>query len=240
MSDDKSKQPVNILQRIMTVIRDESRVLSEAVMDSCGTKRFEDDILVAQKKLQAAKSEITDVMAKELQTARKIDIAKGQIIDMEAEVMAALDANDEELAFVKAQAVVELEKDMLVQKEVQKSYALNLEHLKTMMEQTERELKEFERQLSMVRTTENIQKVTAAVSKNFDSIDSQLLSARRSLDRIRAQQKQVDQKTSDQGPEALGLQSRTQEGRSAGHQEQLTQDAQAVLKRIKHRDDDLS
>ena len=60
--------------------------------------------------------------------------------------------------------------------------------LKDLVKKTERQLKEYQRQLSMVKTTESVQKASAAITDNFASSNSKIISAKDSLERIKERQ----------------------------------------------------
>jgi len=193
MSDDQKKSTgKNILEKIMTVIRHDSRVLSEAVMDSSGTRIHEQQIAVAKENLQQAKSAISAELAVELQCSRKVKLLAEQVEQQERLIIEALHQNDEAKAFELATEMVELERDQAAERAILQSHELHLGHLTRQMELAERELKDLERQLAMVQTTADIQKATEVVTKNFAQADAKMLSAKRSLERIRRKQQQID------------------------------------------------
>ncbi|MBL4774291.1 MAG: PspA/IM30 family protein [Alcanivoracaceae bacterium] len=183
---------MNILKKIMTAIRGSSRELGEAIIDSQGTRIFEQEIEDAKEGLKNAKHDLTQVMAKEMQASRKIDILKKDIEKNEGFVNDALEKNKETLALEIAGKVSELEADKSMQVEAQRSYASHIAKLKGLMEKAERQLKDYERQLNMVKTTENVQKATATITDNFGTTNSTLLSAKESLERIKQKQQDFD------------------------------------------------
>jgi phage shock protein A len=183
---------MNILKKIMTAIRGGTRELGESIIDSQGTRIFAQEIEDAQESLKKAKQDLTQVMAKEMQASRKADSIQVEIDKNEDFVNDALAKNNEALALEIAQKVAELEQDKSIQVDAQQSYEKHIAKLKGMMEKAERQLKDYERQLTMVKTTENVQKATAAISDNFGTTDSTLMSAKESLDRIRKKQEDFD------------------------------------------------
>ena len=183
---------MNILKKIMTAIRGGSRELGEAIIDSQGSRIFEQEIEDAKEGLKKAKHDLTQVMAKEMQASRKIDILQKDIEKNESYVNDALEKNEEALALEIAGKVSELEADKSMQVEAQQSYASHIAKLKGLMEKAERQLKDYERQLTMVKTTENVQKATATITDNFGTTSSTLLSAKESLERIKQKQEDFD------------------------------------------------
>lgn len=193
MSDDPSKDNKNILAKIMDTIRTESIGLRDAVMESAGFNQFERQIEAAKNNLERAKSALTDEMADELQASRLVKITQDKINQKELLIVDALGQGDEDHAFQLATQMVELEQDLLSQHQIKHSHELHLGHLTRQMENAERLLKDLSRQLTMVNTTDKIQKATDAITKNFEQADSKLLSAKKSLDRIRKKQQMVDE-----------------------------------------------
>ncbi|PIE41873.1 MAG: hypothetical protein CSA47_02455 [Gammaproteobacteria bacterium] len=104
------------------------------------------------------------------------------------------------------------------------------------METAEKQIKDYERQLTMVKTTENVQKATATITDNFSASNSTLLSAKESLERIRAKQQDFDDRF-------LAAEQLDSESSGANLAEKMkavgigedSENAQAVLARIKAR-----
>ena len=191
MSGDNLR-PTNTLQKIIKAIRDDSRLLSEAVLDTDGTQKFADEIDQAKHSINSAKQELLDVMAKELQTVRKIELTESQKLTAEAKVKQALAQADEKQAWQLAQNVVDMEQDISMLAQVKKSCALYIAQLKSQMERSERHIKDVERQLTMIKTTENVQQATAAITKKFTEVDAKLWSVKQSISSIRDKQQSAE------------------------------------------------
>lgn len=183
---------MNILKKIMVAIRGGTRELGKSIVDLHATRIIEQEIEEAKESLKKAKHDLTQVMAKEIQSSRKIKSIHAEITKNEGFVSDALAKNEESLALEIAGKVAEFELDEAMQVDAQKSYTQLISILKSMMEKAERQLKDYERQLSMVKTMENVQKATAAITNNFGTTDSTLVSAKESLDRIRKKQEDFD------------------------------------------------
>jgi phage shock protein A len=186
---EKESASMNILKKIIATIRTESRELTDAVMDSCGTGKIEQEYESAQYKLKEAKQALTGMMRKERQSSRIFDIIVENIYQKEVLIDEALAQGDETEAMKRAFEVVDLELNRDLQVESIASIATNIDYLQRQLEQSERELKDFARQLVMIKTTENVQKATETIMGNIDGADATMLSAKKSLDRIREKQK---------------------------------------------------
>lgn len=225
---------MSILKKIMTAVRGGAREIGELVVDANGTRIFEQEIEDAKTHLDRAKRDLTEVMAKQMQAGRQLETLKKDIAEHEGFAGQALEKSNEGLALEIAEKIATMEQEQGDQQEVYNSFSQHATRLKGLVKKTERQLKEYERQLTMVKTTESVQKASAAITDNFASSNSKILSAKDSLERI----KQRQQDTFDRlaAAEALedensdkGLQDKMRE---AGIGEQATS-ANSVLERIK-------
>lgn len=225
---------MSILKKIMTAVRGGAREIGELVVDANGTRIFEQEIEDAKTHLDRAKRDLTGVMAKQMQAGRQLETLKKDIAEHEGFAGQALEKSNEGLALEIAEKIATMEQEQGDQQEVYNSFSQHATRLKDLVKKTERQLKEYERQLTMVKTTESVQKASAAITNNFASSNSKILSAKDSLERI----KQRQQDTFDRlaAAEALedensdkGLQDKMRE---AGIGEQATS-ANSVLERIK-------
>ena len=179
---------MSVLRKIMTAVRGGAREVGELIVDSNGTRIFEQEIKDAETHLRKAKQDLTDVMAKQMQAGRKVESLKNEIAEHEGYAGQALEKGNEELALEIAEKIAQLEVDHVEQEEVHKSFSNHVVRLKDLVKKTERQLKDYERQLSMVKTTESVQKASAAITDNFASSNSKIISAKDSLERIKERQ----------------------------------------------------
>lgn len=178
----------NILEKIVAVIREDSRALRAAVMDQTGSRLHEKQISSARDSLKQAKTAIAEELAKELQASRQVRLLDEQVTCQEQLIIDAMKNEDESLAFELATEMVALEQELKAKVEVLKRQQAQLKQLTRHMEFAERELQELERQMAMVKTTEDIQKATDVITGNLSKADSKMLSARKTLERIRKKQ----------------------------------------------------
>ena len=91
-----------------------------------------------------------------------------------------------------AEKIANLESELSTQQQALDSFEGNANRLKELVKKSERQVAEYKRQLSMVKTTESVQKATSAITDNFSSSNSKLLNAKDSLERIKAKQQKFD------------------------------------------------
>jgi len=225
---------MSILKKIMTAVRGGAREMGELVVDANAVRIFEQEIREAQTHLRKAKYDLTDVMAKAMQASRQIQSLHHEIDEHEGFVVRAIEQSDEALALSISEKISGLETDLEEQREVQVTFSGQVEHLRSLVSKTERQIRKFERQLSMLKTTESVQKASAAIADNFAASSSKMHSARDSLARIKQrQQEKLDQMSAAEAVQAETMdESLTEKLRSAGMIQDKTS-AKQVLARIK-------
>jgi phage shock protein A len=185
---------MSIFKKIMTAIRGGASEAGEAIIDANATRIFEQEIRDAENHLTKAKRDLTGVMAEQMSAKREVDRLQREIIEHEGYATQALEKGDEVLALAVAEKIANLESSLADQQQAHDSFSGNAERLKELVKKSERQVAEHKRQLSMVKTTESVQKATSAITDNFSSSNSKLLSAKDSLERIKAKQQKFDDK----------------------------------------------
>lgn len=225
---------MSIFKKIMTAIRGGATEVGEAIVDANATRIFEQEIRDAENHLTQAKRDLTGVMAQQMAASREVDRIKRDISEHEGYATQALEKGDETLALAVAEKIANLENELHTQQQALDSFEGNAERLKELVKKSERQIAEYKRQLSMVKTTESVQKATSAITDNFSSSNSKLLNAKDSLERIKAKQQKFD----DQMKAAEVLESENSDNsleaklKAAGIG-QTDNNANSVLERIK-------
>ncbi len=178
----------------MTAIRGGASEAGEAIIDANATRIFEQEIRDAENHLTKAKRDLTGVMAEQMSTQREVDRLQREVTEHEGYVAQALEKGDETLALAVAEKIANLESELATQQQAVASFSGSANRLKELVKKSERQVGEHKRQLSMVKTTESVQKATSAITDNFSSSNSKLLSAKDSLERIKAKQQKFDDK----------------------------------------------
>lgn len=176
----------------MTAIRGGATEIGEGIVDANATRIFEQEIRDAENHLTKAKRDLTSVMAQQMASSRDVDRLKRDISEHEGYVAQALEKSNDALALQVAEKIASLESELEAQQQSLDSFSTNANRLKELVKKSERQVAEHKRQLSMVKTTESVQKATSAITDNFASSNSKLLSAKDSLERIKAKQQKFD------------------------------------------------
>lgn len=176
----------------MTAIRGGASEVGESIVDANATRIFEQEIRDAENHLTKAKRDLTGVMAQQMASNREVDRLKREVTEHEGYVAQALEKGDETLALAIAEKIASLESELANQQQSLDSFSGSADRLKELVKKGERQVAEHKRQLSMVKTTASVQKATSAITDNFSSSSSKLLSAKDSLERIKAKQQKFD------------------------------------------------
>ncbi|NQZ21198.1 MAG: PspA/IM30 family protein [Colwellia sp.] len=225
---------MSIFKKIMTAIRGGASEVGEAIIDSNATRIFEQEIRDSENHLTKAKRDLTGVMAQQMASSRDVDRLKREVTEHEGYAVQALDKGDETLALAVAEKISTLESELSSQQQALDSFSGSANRLKELVKKSERQVGEYKRQLSMVKTTESVQKATSAITDNFSSSNSKLLNAKDSLERIKAKQQKFD----DQMKAAELLESDTADNSLAAQLKEAgigaaDNNANSVLERLK-------
>ena len=227
---------MSIFRKIITAVRGGAREAGEAIVDANSTRIFEQEIRDSEKHITIAKRDLTEVMAKQMQAARELNQAQAAIKEHEGYAMQALEQNNEALAIEVAEKIAELEGSALDHQQANESYIKSADRLKDLIKKSERQLTDYKRQLSMVKTTESVQKATSAITDNFVASNSKLLNAKDSLERIKEKQAMFDDKlhAAEQLDSETNGDSLQNKLKQAGISSQQSS-AQSVLDRLKNK-----
>jgi len=178
----------NVFDKLWTALRGGVREIGDAVVDANGIRIFEQEIKDAQANIATAKKSLTEVMARKMQAARKVDELAQSIRQNEGYAEKALEQNNEALALDVAGKIAQMENDRNEQLAIVTRLESQIEQLKTHIKNAEKLIADHERELALVRTTESVQKATEQVVENVAANNSALNSARDSLERIKKRQ----------------------------------------------------
>ncbi|MDQ6993067.1 MAG: PspA/IM30 family protein [Mariprofundus sp.] len=182
----------NIFQKLVTLVRGGATKAGEAIIDANAITIFEQEIKDGQSNLDKAKKDLTLVMAKSMEAGRKISGLKENIAKHEGYVEKALGKGDEALALEVAGKIAEFEGELQIQEGAKAQFDTHIKRLKSQIKDTQQGLDKMTRELTMVKTTDSVQKASQAISQNYANSGSKALSAKESLNRIKARQQETE------------------------------------------------
>ncbi len=194
---------MSIFKKLITAVRGGATEVGEAIVDTQAIRILEQELRDSKSALNDAKTNLTAIMAEKMGIDRKVKELAKKITEHEGFAMQALDKGDEALATDVANKIADYEHELTIQTGIRDGYETKVAVLKKMIRQTERNIQAMDREISVVKTTEKVQKANELAAAKFSGSDSSLRSATDSLERIKARQ----QKREDQSAAAMELQS---------------------------------
>lgn len=194
---------MSIFSKLITAVRGGATEVGEAIVDTQAIRILEQELRDSKEAIGDAKVNLTTIMAEKMSLDRKVKGLNEKIKEHEGYAMQAMDKNDENLALDIANKIAEFEHELTIQQGILEGYESKVSGLKKMIRQTERNIQGMDREISVVKTTEKVQKANELASAKFSGSNSALNKATDSLDRIKERQ----QKREDQSAAALELES---------------------------------
>ncbi|MCU7932562.1 MAG: PspA/IM30 family protein [Candidatus Thiodiazotropha sp. (ex Codakia rugifera)] len=179
---------MEFFKKLITAIRGGSRELGEAVLDTQGIRIYEQEIEDAKEAIKKAESDLTGVMAKNMQAGREIERLEKEVASYESKALSALDQDNEALAGEVAEKIAELEVELETQRIAKDKFSAHVDSVKEMIKQTHAKIREHEREISMVKTTDNVHKAAKSINQHIDGGSSKMVAAKESLERIKHRQ----------------------------------------------------
>jgi len=196
---------MSMWKKLFTAVRGAATEAGEAVIGHQALRILDQEMRDACTQLDNAKKNLTSVMAEEMAVRRTVTDLRNKIEEHEGYAVSALEQGDEALALDVANKIAEFSNELEAQEQLANGYTGNITQLKRTIADTERNIKAMQREVSVVKSTEAVQKANAAIASKFSGTDSSMLRATDSLDRIKAKQ----QKRTDQMKAAVELQKET-------------------------------
>lgn len=228
---------MSVIKKLVTLLRGSAREIGQSVVDSNATRIYEQEIVDAKASIAEAKTELTSVMAKEMQSAREIERIQADIRRQEDLALQALEKTEEGLALKVAERVAGLEAELQAQTASHAGFAVQVSRLKDLIKAAEGRVREHEREIGIAKTTESVYRATQSISDNIGSTGSKLTSARESLERIKKRHEDLADRMA--AAEALekefGHKALDNELAAAGIGDNDKSRAQAVMARLRAR-----
>jgi len=192
---------MSIFRKLITAVRGGATEAGEAIVDTQAIRILEQELRDSKTALNDAKTNLTAIMAEKMGIDRKVKELNAKIKEHEAYTIQAMDKGDEGLALEVANKIADFEHELNIQQGILEGYESKVTTLKKIIRQTERNIQAMDREISVVKTTEKVQKANDLASAKFSGSNSSLRSATDSLERIKERQ----QKREDQAAAALEL-----------------------------------
>jgi len=178
----------NVFNKLVTLIKSGFVKGGEAIADAGAIPIMEQEIKDAQSNIDKAKQDLTKVMRSSMQCARKIEELRAEITKHEGYAIKAMELNKNDTALDVAGKISEFESELNVQQSAMQKYDAHTDRLKKQVKETQKAIDNMSRELTMVKTTESVQKASASITDNYANGTSKVLGAKQSLERIKQRQ----------------------------------------------------
>ncbi|MBL1276467.1 MAG: PspA/IM30 family protein [Ectothiorhodospiraceae bacterium] len=213
---------MGIFNKIVTAIRGGATEAGQAVVDANAIRIFEQEIRDSKNAIEKGKRDLTGVMADKMKEERKVKELSADIEKYESKALQLMEKGDEALAMEVAEKIAEIENELAVHKNAAQAFTGKVATLKELMKKAERTIRDHERELNMVKTTESVQKAQMSINASYGSGIGKLGDAKESLNRIKAKQQEREDrmKASEQLEAESGTGSLDEKLKAAGVGEQ--------------------
>jgi phage shock protein A len=183
---------MGILKSIMTAIRGGVSEVGEAVVDANAVRILEQEMRDAGEALAKAKSSLTNMKGSEISLNRKVNVLSEDITGLESKAMACLEQGDEALAMEVAERISEKETERDELKTEYETSKANVNKVNKMIKGYEKKIQKNKRDLDKVKTVEQLQKATSAISSNISASGSADNKVSAALERVKAKQQKFE------------------------------------------------
>lgn len=183
---------MKILKSIMTAIRGGASEVGEAIVDANAVRILEQEIRDAEVALAKSKQSLTAMKATEIQLQRKINTLKEDVNSLESKAMAALNKGEEALAAEVAERIAEKESEAMELQGEFTATQTNVAKVGKMIRSYEKTIQKNKRDLDKVKTVEQLQKATSAISSNIAATGSADNNVKQALQRVKDKQQKFE------------------------------------------------
>jgi len=179
---------MGFLSQLFTAWRGLVTDAGETIVDTQAIRILEQKVSDAKKPLNDAKENLAKLIAEQLRLERNIKRNEKTIRKYESYTIQLLDLDDEKMAEKIAIQIVDLEYELSTQQKLFEDYNSTINSLNQHIREAERQIKLMEHEISVVKTTERVQKANLVATTN--ALDA----ASESLERIKNKQQQKSDK----------------------------------------------
>lgn len=181
---------MSIFKKLLTAVRGGATEIGQAAVDAQALRIMDQEIRDAENALQESEKNLTAVMAQKMASERKVHELEKKIEEHEGYAIAALEKGNETLAAEIAEQIAEFSDELAPLKAVYQSQVESVNNLKRTIKQTKKKLDATKREVTIIKSTESVQKAQAAVVSDASGSTSSMNSALDSMKRIKARQQE--------------------------------------------------
>jgi phage shock protein A len=178
------------LNEIFDSVRGHVNATGEALADSQAIPALEQKIRDAKSDLAKSKSALTEVMAQEKITKKRVVDLEASLTEHEGYAAQAVAKGDDGLVNDLVDKIGEIEDDLGAQREVHTQLDANVGRIKSSVLETERGVNAMAREVKNIKATEYAQRAAEATAAQHSGSSASMASAAERMKRIKARQEE--------------------------------------------------
>jgi phage shock protein A len=226
-----------MFKTFLTIMRGRSYEAGERVADAHALTILDQQIRDATGNLDRARRALAIAIAQDASEQSRVEGIRARVADLEARALAALNGGREDLATEAAEAIANLENDLVGATAAQASFARECAKLRAMTANAERRLVELERGRRAARAAEAVRRLRSRGEEHLGGGASALQDAEATLKRLR--ERQLEDEAATQAIEAMegvnGADLVAEKLETAGFGDATKPSAKSVLERLRRR-----
>lgn len=176
------------VNQLFDAVRGGINNVGESIADANAIPALEQKMRDAKNDLHKAKSALTEVMAQEKLTGRKVHELEQNLQEYEGYAAQADSKGDETLLTEIIEKIGDLDEDLAAQRELHSGYKENVGQLKRTILETERSVKAFEREVKNIKATEAAMRASEITAAKYSGASSSMQTASERMERIKDRQ----------------------------------------------------
>lgn len=179
---------MGVLKDLLAAVKGGANEVGEAIIDANAIRILEQEIRDAENAISSSKQSLTRMKSTDIRLKREIHSLSEDISDYEQKAIAALTAEEEELATEVAERIAELENEHNEKSSEQVTLENEIDKIHKMIKAREHIIQKNKRELDKVRTVKELQRATESVSSNFAATGSSQHRVAKALERVKSKQ----------------------------------------------------
>lgn len=187
---------MKFLRDIVTAVRGGVNEVGESIVDSQALRILEQEIRDAEEAIQNAKVSLSQLKAKEIGLAKKVNEIDTDINDYTAKAKAALAKENRELATKVAERIADLRTSKQDYEEQRSQLTVQVDKIYDVIKKREKQIERNRIELQKAKTYEDLQKTQKVVAAAMPTNDSSAKRVQRAMDRVKQRQAETEDKMS--------------------------------------------
>jgi len=187
---------MKFLRDIVTAVRGGVNEVGEAIVDNQAMRILEQEIRDAEDAISNAKVSLSQLKAKEIGMAKKINDIDTDINDYTEKAKAALAQDNRELATKVAEKIADLRSSKLDYDEQQSQLSTQVDKIYEVIKKREKQIERNRIELQKAKTYEDLQKTQKVVAAAMPTNDSSAKRVQRAMDRVKQKQSDTEDRMS--------------------------------------------